>query len=187
MNVVFLDFDGVINFKEFLFRAERKDPPSKVEQQGAQDLVKATESPNYTLASAMFDLRSIDPTRVQLVQQLLVETGAKVVISSSWRHGQSIQGLRALLGFHGLDPSLVIDTTPTRVTTPEGLQHPLRGHEIQAWLDRHPEVKSFVILDDDTDMAHLMDRLVRTSNDTGITKENVLDAVRVMTGVSTGA
>jgi hypothetical protein len=27
-----------------------------------------------------------------------------------------------------------------------------RGHEIQDWLDRHPEVENYVILDDDGDM-----------------------------------
>ena len=32
------------------------------------------------------------------------------------------------------------------------LSEGVRGHEIQEWLDKHPEVTRYAILDDDSDM-----------------------------------
>jgi hypothetical protein len=59
-----------------------------------------------------------------------------------------------------------------------------RGQEIQAWLDGAPrygiEVESFVILDDDSDMVHLADRLVKTSFETGLLDEHVDRAIAML-------
>jgi Swiss Army Knife RNA repair-like protein len=47
-----------------------------------------------------------------------------------------------------------------------------RGHEIQAWLNEHPEVERYAILDDDNDMLeHQMVNFFQTSCRTGITPE----------------
>ena len=172
MKIVFLDIDGVVNHRGYLGRGERKDPPTEAEAEIAPRIRDAVSWECYRLDSVMLDLRSIDPTRVVLVQQLIAMTGAKVVISSSWRHGQTVEGMRLLLAHHGLDAESVIGMTPTTVLLPDG-KIAERGHEIQAWLDAHPDVESFVILDDDRDMAHLSDRHVKTDNHVGITPDNV--------------
>jgi hypothetical protein len=51
-----------------------------------------------------------------------------------------------------------------------------RGEEIQAWLTENPDVTQFVILDDDSDMAHLIDHLVQTDHKVGLTAADVKKA-----------
>ena len=55
-----------------------------------------------------------------------------------------------------------------------------RGHEIQEWLDRHPETESFVILDDGTDMAHLASYLVNTDFANGLEDKHVSQAIEIL-------
>lgn len=53
-----------------------------------------------------------------------------------------------------------------------------RGEEIQQWLDANP-TGSFIILDDEVDMAGLESRLVRTHVETGLTEEDADRAIRM--------
>jgi hypothetical protein len=85
--------------------------------------------------------------------------------------------IRLALNYASPDDTTVVDAIIDR--TPD-MQRPggwgngyvERGHEIADWLDRHPEVRGFVILDDDGDMAHLKDSLVQTKlHDGGLTEE----------------
>jgi hypothetical protein len=56
----------------------------------------------------------------------------------------------------------------------------VRGLEIQDWLDNHPGVTDFVILDDSSDMAHLMPKLIQTDDATGLTQAHVAPALRLL-------
>jgi len=136
--------------------------------------------------SLVTDLRSIDPALVGLLNDLLNRTGAKVVVSSTWRKTYTVASLQRLLGYFGFSGE-VIGRTPWGLprihSGPYATSSPLRGHEIQHWIDSQPEPpSSFAILDDDTDMAHLRDRLVRTDIAVGLTRENVEEAVRLFEG-----
>jgi len=82
-------------------------------------------------------------------------TGAKIVISSSWRF-DGLDHMKAMWDYRKL-PGEVIDCTPdcAQLVSAEKfkfLDEVERGHEIQEWLDQHPEVTGFVIIDDDSDM-----------------------------------
>jgi HAD domain in Swiss Army Knife RNA repair proteins len=47
----------------------------------------------------------------------------------------------------------------------------VRGYEIQAWLELHPEVDRYAILDDDTDfLEHRLPNFFHTSPNRGITQ-----------------
>jgi hypothetical protein len=115
----------------------------------------------------------IDPAAVGLLNQLIDRTDALVVISSTWRmfgHHQCASYL-ARRGFFGR----VLDVTP-QMGGP-------RGAEIQWWLDHcpaHRRPDSFVILDDDSDMVHLSNRLVQTKMETGLTPADVDAAVAML-------
>jgi hypothetical protein len=91
-----------------------------------------------------------------------------------------------------IDASRVIDITPVM----RGVQ---RGIEIQAWLDANanvPEgsilmpkltVEEFVIVDDDSDMAHLTEsKLVQTDNDLGLTLKNAREIIKRFGGNTDG-
>ena len=88
---------------------------------------------------------NIDPTRLKLVAEILAQTGARVVLTSTWRlhwcpDGASTDGigreLQAFFASHGVE---LYDKTPILGD---------RAKEVGAWLDAHPEVTHFAILDD---------------------------------------
>ena len=95
-----------------------------------------------------------------LVGRIVLETDCKVVLSSSWRHHPE--------GFAVVEKHIV----PILDKTPELSLTTIRGKEIQDWLDRHPEVTRYAILDDDYDMLpNQKDNFFPTSWGTGLTDE----------------
>lgn len=105
----------------------------------------------------MFGWDFIDPILVALVSRIVRETGAKIVLSSTWRLSpESKQMVERALGEHNLE---ILDITPM-------LEGP-RKTEIQAWLDMNQVVK-FAILDDDLD-AEIEGSFFRTDDDFGLT------------------
>ena len=156
MRVVFLDFDGVLNSHAY-----------------ARHLGKVQ------------DVMGLDEDAVSRLSRLCERACAEVVISSSWRHGRTVHELRVLLhqaGFSGC----ISGKTPDCAHKPDGgLWHgALRGNEIQSWLTLAPlydiDVEQFVIIDDDSDMAHLADRHIKTAFETGLTDADVDRAVAML-------
>jgi hypothetical protein len=139
MKVIFLDFDGVLNSRRFLVRRN--------------------------LAGRVDD--AIDPEAVARLNQIIARTGAKVVISSTWRSTDSLDRIISILQSHGFAGE-VIGTTPVLSGS--------RGGEIKAWLDGSRRVKAFVILDDADDLDPLRSRHVRTSDEDGLLDHHVAAA-----------
>lgn len=106
-------------------------------------------------------------------------SGARIVISSSWR---GFPHLYHELRRHNLLGSVIGDTPDLVRTTGNGvLAATTRGDEIAAWLKDHkPYVQGFVILDDEADMGKLKPWLVRTDGYVGFTMEHAERAKRVM-------
>lgn len=140
LKILFLDIDGVLNSQNYITRTMDEREKMRIDEMG---------NDSYW---AML----IDPDAVAVLNTIIKATGAKVVLSSSWRNSHSLTEMRAFLKLRGFEGEL-IDKTPKRAP----MAPYLRGNEIQAWLDKHPEVKQFVILDDDSDMAHLSGKLVQ--------------------------
>jgi hypothetical protein len=155
MRVIFLDIDGVLVTARIL-----KQP------QGRQ--------------------RCADDACVAALNRLLEESKASLVISSLWRFC-GLNKMKAILEFWSVNGS-IIGITPdlTRVPTKKGQLYEAvsRGHEIQAWLDEHPEVSAFVILDDEADMEHLSPYLVKTEFERGLTFSDAEKAVNILCGPS---
>src|SRR6478752_5238839 len=81
----------------------------------------------------------IDPYMTLLIDRIVQATGCSVVLSSSWRyHEDSMAEVRRRV-------CDFIDVTPKN----NGLTS--RGTEIKAWLEAHPDVTQYAILDDNTD------------------------------------
>jgi hypothetical protein len=116
-------------------------------------------------------------------------TGAKIVVSSTWRIGMTTVELRELLKSWGVTGQ-VIDRTPCLNGQRGSIWvSETRGKEIQTWIDAYNdergEVGEFVILDDDADMDHLCDRLVQTEFEPGLTTAEVPKAIAMLTGNGT--
>jgi hypothetical protein len=126
--------------------------------------------------------RAMCPEMVARANRLIRESGAHVVVSSSWRGTVTSTG--QILRNNGLK-CRVIGCTPRLgrevVIDDKVYLEGERGHEIQAWLDwyRRP-VESLVILDDGDDMAHLKDRLVQTDWAVGLQDADVERALALL-------
>lgn len=103
---------------------------------------------------------------VCLLLDLLRETDAKIVLSSDWRRYKSNQYLcDTYLKPYGLE-TFYYDKTGNEVEAS-------RGIEIQKWLAQHPEVSSFVILDDRSDIAPYDEYWINVDEKKGLSEENV--------------
>ena len=81
----------------------------------------------------------MSPVLVRRFNKLVKDTGAKVILSSTWRHDKN---WREVMVRNGLDMKFLGRT--------KDLRDKIRGMEIDEWLGRH-NVDRYVILDDDTD------------------------------------
>ena len=133
MKIIFLDIDGVLNSDEYF------------------DKIK-----NLNINGIEND---IDVNKIVLLKKSLDETGAKVVLTSSWRYTRKAQELKQLLLIYGI----IVDCTPFIDNE--------RGIEIKKWLQEHNDVQDFVILDDeifDSYDEKLMEKLIKISDTNGI-------------------
>lgn len=115
-------------------------------------------------------LYALNKKRLRILEDIIKDTGAKIVLSSTWRKDNTaFRKLTRVLAYRGLK---IYDVTPDFSYQPQKpLERAYRGHEIQDWLDRHPEVENYVIIDDDSDMKDSQLRhFVQTDPNTGLTE-----------------
>lgn len=158
MKVIFLDIDGVLNTsKTFKIR---------------EQIEKETGIWNI----------EIDEFRVAHLKQIIDETGAKIVLSSTWKKdlenvdGKIVpihekgEGLLNILNKHGIELYDILK----------------KGYDlnredlITIWLNEHPNVESFIIIDDET--THLKKfigkELIKTSFlEDGVMLKNMNDCM----------
>jgi len=168
VRVIFLDIDGVLNSEAYALKLEEK-----------HRLLGHTTCDCFQLYT------HIDPEAVARLNRLVVETSAKIVISSTWRKRFDPLEMQSMLREHGLVADVIGATTdghkdPEMVEVHGHLERIYRGHEIDLWLRNHPEVERFVILDDDSDMVMHKNRLVQTDCEEGLLDDHVELAIRVM-------
>lgn len=151
MKVIFLDIDGVLNHEQHYKWLTLTDEP--------------------TLLQRTYPYSEINPKSCQFLNDIINETGAEIVVSSSWRlDGEN--RLNSLFKHFGLPR--IYSTTPCLNTA--------RGIEIDAWLAAHPEVDKYVILDDDEDMnEHQLPYFIKTNPyGDGLNKEVKDKAIKIL-------
>ena len=111
-----------------------------------------------------------DAYSVLLVRKLVEEFSLKIVITSHWRNG-IVDRLMNELKRNELDGFLHEDCfTPI-------LRAAQRGMEIKLWLDEHPTVTDYVIIDDKENiLEEQKNRFVKTSMFAGMLDENYYQA-----------
>lgn len=118
----------------------------------------------------------VDNRKVDRLAKIIACTGAKVVLSSDWRYDRSVPGLND-------DLNELICLLKTRNVSLFGYTPEIddnRGKEITKWLYEHPDVESFVILDDRSDMGQLSGRLIQTSPKDGLTENLAQQAISML-------
>lgn len=163
MKVIFLDFDGVLNHEAF-YKQRLNDPNFSAD--------------NYPITE-------FDPNCIEILNYICATTDAKVVISSSWRHGRTVEQLRDLLYSVGfIYPMRIISKTPTLTD-----DDCVRGNEIEKWMKLNRELigkyfteyDEYVILDDDNDMLYTQkDNFLHVDRFVGITFGTAEKAVKIL-------
>lgn len=132
MKVIFLDVDGVLNSDEYF---------EKTKGLNLQGIYQ-----------------DIDVEKIKLLKKAVDETGAKVVLTSSWRYTKNAIKLKELLKEY----EIFVDATPFIENK--------RGLEIKKWLLDNQNVDDFVILDDeifDSFDEDLLEKLIKISDGNG--------------------
>lgn len=115
MKVIFLDIDGVLNSDAYFDRIKDR-------------VMEGIEE-------------DIDIKTIELLNKAVKETGAKVVLDSSWRYRRKADELQELLAQYGIS----IEKTPFIDNR--------RGEEIRQWLNEAEyvgyNVEDYILLDDD--------------------------------------
>lgn len=178
MNVIFLDIDGVLNFSKSMWRLNYETNKSYKLEPGE-----------------MGGMYGIDQDKVAILLDLIEQTQAKLVLSSTWR--LSKDWLKTM-DANGIPARLFIGRTPSHPLI-GGAETMERGHEIQAWLETNKDlalpcnsptscppptramcmghkVGRYAILDDDSDMLPGQP-LFQTSWEEGLTQD-IADRVR---------
>lgn len=141
IKVLFLDCDGVLNSAQYM-----------------------------TACGGNFDHNQIDPAAVKRLNHITDTTGAKIVVSSTWRLlYDTLDELREALRGHGVTGE-IIGKTPTKFNAVRNI----RGKEIEAWLqENHGSYSKYVIIDDDRDVGLLAKHAVFTEFKTGLLDSHV--------------
>lgn len=149
MNVIFLDFDGVLNSMRSVVAAGYS-----VRSWGMDDQIK-------DFANTGFLESGFDPLGVALLRHAVEELDAKIVVSSTWRKEVSFEAIKGIFKYEfkweNVDDIFI-------GVTPDLRQR--RGYEILDWIEKNTVgVQNFryAIIDDNSDMlAFQHERLVQT-------------------------
>lgn len=154
--ICFLDIDGVLNSVNFFEEKSQSKRWNEFKEK-------------YENKHIAFGLANIDPKAVELLNKLTEATGAKIVVSSSWRGDSALQTIFTLAGIK----------EPIYGETPR-LYSRYRGQEIQQWLDKHKYDK-YVILDDDLDFFDSqLPYFVHTDWRVGLTENDMNKAIGIL-------
>jgi len=159
--VIFLDIDGVLNPKWWIC----KKPLDKY--------------------GVFFESNA-----VANLEKIIAETGADIVISSSWKE-MGLPVMRSMWKERNL-PGKVIDITPNYMSDEMLLNTDIknvdldcidiRGYEIKGWLTLHgADVNNYVIIDDMDDILPEQESyFVLTDPEVGLTKQDAMKCIAIL-------
>jgi hypothetical protein len=163
MKIIFLDIDGVLNSELYMIAEHNKSMAieHKIEQTRFERQVD-----------------EIDPKAMSFLNDLIKETEAKVVISSTWRRSNTIESLTEIFKARDFIGEII-------GFTPRLSEDCLRGNEIYKWIKDNDKLlgmpyydfNSYIILDDDSDMLYWQkDNFFKTDGYVGLTPTIVYKA-----------
>lgn len=149
---IFLDFDGVLNTEQYQAELAIEGKPCK------------------DIYGPLFD-----PRTIKHLGNIIKVTGAKIVITSSWRFIHSLNVLQQMWIERRL-PGVVYSTLTTESSSKS------RGEEITMWLQGKDN--RFVIIDNENDFViSQQESVVITNNVRGLTQKDAQKAIEILNKV----
>lgn len=151
--ILFVDFDGVLNNKDWFVRRHKE---------------READNWKFNLAHPYNEIDDFDPENMAHLKEIVRQVSDLcVVVSSSWRRGRTLEQLRRLL-IAAVPPDQVIGATPA-------LESRLRHEEISQWLFENAKADAkFAALDDDSfDMTPLGRNFFHVDSKAGLTRRHV--------------
>lgn len=166
MKYIFLDIDGVLNSNIYMSSKEYFDE--------CRSLGIIPEGNNVMMNAHHLH---INPSAMKLLNVLVERSEAKVILSSTWRLKYSLAEMNIMFQKRGA-------TFEITGATPAKMSWRPRGMDVAEYLSslkKDGEVpEAFVILDDIDEFSRLKAHFVQTSDDTGLTQENVDQALNIL-------
>lgn len=128
-------------------------------------------------------MQAWDITCCQMLRRLCKKYDLCIVISSTWRHGKKEILAHYLVVFGLIDYLYDTRSRPNddmHLLDPSGAwktprAEGMRGNEVAAWLSEHPEVRRYIIVDDDSDfLPDQLPRLIKTDGQEGFSAGNYM-------------
>jgi hypothetical protein len=141
MKVIFLDNDGVVCLSSEWGGRSKKKLKYLKEFPGVEDLPAYIKMDNFNSKA------------VKILNSILEQTGAEIVVSSDWKLYCTLDELKEMFTKYGVIKQ-PIDTTPN-IPLKYDKQYYTKGElaeyrvmEIKNWMKEHPEVTQWVAIDD---------------------------------------
>ena len=170
--ILFLDIDGVLNSETDFGKAARKyDPVHSKLQKGER-------------------WKIISAGKLALLNDIIKQTDAKIVLSSTWRGKCDGKKMTKIFQRYGdiweHDADIFVGSTHN--WSRRGWTQEFRGREITQYLNEHPEIEDYIILDDNDDILiddHYKitipeERFIHTDEYAGLTKLEYWRALMVL-------
>ena len=154
MKVIFLDFDGVITTYDSKWK--------------------------------------INMYKINIINDICDKTDAKIVVTSTWRMGyhDDVYACHERLKLYFIKHNYLDnfkDTFDKFISNIIGMTEcigGLRGDEIKSYMNEHPEVENYVIIDDDSDMCdYQLCNFIQTDTYDGITERDAKLCVDILNGI----
>ena len=130
----------------------------------------------------------LDDEKLSLLKEIIDETNAKIVVSSSWKVGyDDVDKFIETLGGRRKSETIknngnIFQWFCNNIYDITDSNGSWRGDEIQRWIDTHKEeIETYAILDDDSDMReNQLFNFVQTDGYEGITSREVKLCIKIL-------
>jgi hypothetical protein len=145
--IIFLDVDGVLNYDY------------------CPDLIPNDDGTKSKLLG-------ISSMHVYLLNKILKETGAKIVLSSTWRLHDFTFNYLGKVGIHEWETRLIGKTSSMGE----------RGDEIRAWIAENNFSGKYIVIDDMRYEGIPAANMCNTNPNIGLTEQNAIDIINFLNG-----
>ena len=179
MKIVFLDFDGVMCLAtEWGGRFKKQKKWNKLNPDNSVYLTN-----DFHKMDVEYRFDNFNDKAVKILNEILKETDAEIVISSDWKYDCTLEEMKDLFKKYGVIKSPIDYTPSLTIEDFELLElkkseyEAERALEINKWLSLNPDVTKWVAIDD-LNMTPYLDNFVHTiKQNEGIKQSGVKEKV----------